>query len=59
MSETGDCIKKKHGVWEGRLVGVDYNSSYLIVNSVASYPTPLQYTWKGVGVGKITFVSVC
>ncbi len=33
----------------GPYAGVDYNSLYLIVNSVVSYPPPLQRVRGGVG----------
>ncbi len=45
---------KKNMVY-GPYVGVDYNSPYLIVNSVASFP-PLIQRERG-GVGKISLVG--
>jgi hypothetical protein len=38
----------------GPYAGVDYNSSYLMVNSVVGYPPSLPR--EGVGVGKISFL---
>jgi len=38
-SET--VFKEKHDVWDPTYAGVDFNSPYLIVNSIASYPPPL------------------
>jgi hypothetical protein len=41
------CIQRK--TWcKGPYAGVDYYSPYLIVNSVVSYPPPLQREWGGV-----------
>jgi hypothetical protein len=46
-------FKEKLGSWcMGPYAGVDYNSPYLIVNSVVSYLPPLQ-RGRG-GVGKIS-----
>ncbi len=40
---TETVFKEKHGVLYGTLdAGVDFNSLYFIVNSVVSYPPPLQ-----------------
>jgi hypothetical protein len=41
----------------GPKAGVDYNSPYLMVNSVVSYPPPLQRGRGGVGKISRTFVS--
>jgi hypothetical protein len=48
QQESRDCIQRK--TWcMGPYVGVDYNSPFLIVNSVVSYPTPLKRERDGVG----------
>ncbi len=36
-------------VFKEKHAGVDYNPSYLIVNSIVSYPPPLQRERGGVG----------
>ncbi len=43
LVETWGCVQRK------TCAGVDYNSLYLIVNSVVSYATPLQRERSGVG----------
>jgi hypothetical protein len=48
--------EKQHGAWDlGPYAGVDYNSLDLIVNSVVSYPPPIQRD-RG-GVGKISHIG--
>jgi hypothetical protein len=49
-------FKEKHGVWDPMPELTIGNSPYLIVNSVVSYPSPLQRE-RG-GVGKISLISL-
>jgi hypothetical protein len=54
MNEVSRIIPRTGGIQRktwcmGAYEGVDYNSAYLIVNSVVSYPPPQQKERGGVG----------